>query len=82
MTEGQMRGMRATDVIIAISFPPYAEETLRGAFWFDVRNAVREWRKSRNLPLDPLQEFRASGYMERIKAERSHRNAQGAASYA
>jgi L-rhamnose isomerase/sugar isomerase len=59
-----------------------AEETLRGAFWFDVRNAVREWRKSRNLPLDPLQEFRASGYMERIKAERSHRNAQGAASYA
>lgn len=28
MTEGQMRGMRATDVIIAISFPPYAEETL------------------------------------------------------
>src|SRR6201993_4032942 len=22
-----------------------AEETLRGAFWFDVRNAVREWRK-------------------------------------
>jgi L-rhamnose isomerase/sugar isomerase len=55
---------------------------LRGAFWGDVRGAVREWRKSRNLPLDPLQEFRASGYIERIKAERAHRNAQANASYA
>jgi len=59
-----------------------AEETLRGAFWFDVRNAVREWRKSKDLPLDPIQEFRASGYMERIRAERSHKNSQASASYA
>jgi L-rhamnose isomerase/sugar isomerase len=59
-----------------------AEETLRGAFWFDVRHAVREWRKSRSLPVDPLQEFRSSGYLERIRAERSHRNAGASASYA
>jgi L-rhamnose isomerase/sugar isomerase len=59
-----------------------AEETLRGAFWQDVRPAVREWRKSRNLPEDPLQEFRGSGYLERIKAERSHRNSEASASYA
>ena len=59
-----------------------AEETLRGAFWVDVRNAVREWRKSKNLPVDPMQEFRSSGYIERIRAERSHRNAQASASYA
>src|ERR1700677_40571 len=59
-----------------------AEETLRGAFWLDVRNAVREWRKSKNLPVDPMQEFRSSGYIERIRAERSHRNAQASASYA
>ncbi len=59
-----------------------AEETLRGAFWQDVRPAVREWRKLRNLPEDPLQEFRGSGYLERINAERSHRNAAASASYA
>jgi L-rhamnose isomerase/sugar isomerase len=59
-----------------------AEETLRGAFWADSRNAVREWRKSRNLPAEPLQEFRGSGYIERIKAERAHRNGQASASYA
>ena len=59
-----------------------AEETLRGAFWVDVRNAVREWRKSKNLPADPMEAFRASGYMERIRAERSHRNSQAPASYA
>jgi len=28
MTEGQMRGIRPADVMIAISFPPYAKETL------------------------------------------------------
>jgi L-rhamnose isomerase/sugar isomerase len=59
-----------------------AEETLRGAFWQDVRPAVREWRKLRNLPEDPMQEFRGSGYLERIKAERGHRNSEASASYA
>lgn len=59
-----------------------AEETLRGAFWQDVRPTIREWRKARNLPLDPLEEFRKSGYLERISMERAGRNAGAAASYA
>jgi len=59
-----------------------AEETLRGAFWLDVRPAVREWRKSRGLPENPLLAFRSSGYLERIARERSERNSGTAASYA
>jgi L-rhamnose isomerase / sugar isomerase len=59
-----------------------AEETLRGAFWQDVRPAIQAWRKSRNLPADPMQAFRASGYLERITAERSEKNRDTSASYA
>ena len=35
-----------------------AEETLRGAFWYDVRPVLREWRRSHGLPEDPMQAFR------------------------
>lgn len=59
-----------------------AEETLRSAFWQDVRPAVQEWRKSHDLPEDPLQAFRSSGYMERIVRERSEKNLGASASYA
>jgi L-rhamnose isomerase/sugar isomerase len=59
-----------------------AEETLRGAFWQDVRPAIQEWRKSHNLPEDPLQAFRNSGYLERITAERSEKNRNNTATYA
>ena len=59
-----------------------AEETLRGAFWLDVRPAVREWRKSRGLPEDPLPAFRSSGYLERVTRERSEGNRGTSASYA
>jgi len=59
-----------------------AEEALRGAFWYDVRPAIREWRKSRGLPEDPLEAFRSSGYLERITRERAKRNQDGSASYA
>ena len=59
-----------------------AEETLRGAFWSDVRPAVREWRKSRGLPEDPLLAFRSSGYLERVTRERSERNRGTSATYA
>jgi L-rhamnose isomerase / sugar isomerase len=59
-----------------------AEETLRGAFWQDVRPAIREWRKSRGLPENPLQAFRESGYLERITVERSESNRNTTASYA
>jgi L-rhamnose isomerase/sugar isomerase len=59
-----------------------AEELFRGAFWQDVRPIVREWREARNLPADPLATLRASGYVERIAAERGARNAAGVSSYA
>src|SRR5579872_4877232 len=59
-----------------------AEECLRGGFWHDVRPALREWRRSHGLPEDPLQAFRASGYLERITAERSQRAVVTSGSYA
>src|SRR5579872_1678076 len=59
-----------------------AEETLRGAFWYDVRPALREWRSSHGLPEDPMQAFRESGYLERITAERRARNAVVVTTYA
>jgi L-rhamnose isomerase / sugar isomerase len=59
-----------------------AEETLRGAFWVDVRSIVKEWRISKGLPADPMEAFRACGYAERIASERRARNLGAAASYA
>ena len=59
-----------------------AEAMLQDAFATDVRPALREWRVSKNLPADPLQAFRASGYLEKITAERGSRSAGTASSYA
>jgi len=59
-----------------------AEETLRGAFWVDVRPAICEWRKSRGLPEDPMVAFRGSGYLERVTRERNGRNRGTSATYA
>ena len=59
-----------------------AEEEFRGAFWQDVRPMLREWRESKGLPADPLAALRASGYVERISAERGAKNAAGQSSYA
>ena len=59
-----------------------AEETLRGAFWQDVRPAIREWRKAKALPEDPLKRFRESGYLERITRERKERNLAASATFA
>ena len=59
-----------------------AEETLRGAFWQDTRSIVKEWRRAKGLPDDPLQAFRQSGYLERIVRERGERNVGVAPSYA
>jgi L-rhamnose isomerase/sugar isomerase len=47
-----------------------AEELFRGAFWNDVRPLLREWRKMRGLPEDPLAALVESGYVQRISAER------------
>ena len=59
-----------------------AESILQDAFSTDVRPAIREWRVSKQLPADPLQAFRESGYLERITAERSKRTAAIVSSYA
>ena len=59
-----------------------AEECLRGAFWNDVRPILRDWRRSRGLPEDPMKAFLGRGYLERITAERSKRAATVSNSYA
>ena len=59
-----------------------AESCLKEAFSTDVRPAIREWAKSRGLPEDPMDAFRKSGYLERITAERSAKNAAAVSSYA
>jgi len=59
-----------------------AEECLKQAFSTDVRPALREWRRGKGLPEDPLQAFRESGYLERATRERGAKHQGGAASYA
>ncbi len=59
-----------------------AEECLKDTFSTDVRPALRDWRKSRGLPENPLAAFRESGYLDRISRERAERNRASAASYA
>jgi L-rhamnose isomerase/sugar isomerase len=59
-----------------------AEECFRGAFWTDVRPLVKEWRVARGLPADPLKTLAESGYVEKVTAERSSKNAKSASSYA
>ena len=52
-----------------------AEELFRGAFWRDVRPIIREWRKARGVPADPLAALGESGYVQRISAERGSKMA-------
>ena len=59
-----------------------AEECLRDAFWTDVRPALREWRRQKGLPENPLEGLRESGYVERTEKERKERNALLSVSYA
>ena len=59
-----------------------AEECLKAAFATDVRPAIREWRRSKGLPQDPLSAFRESGYLEKAKRERAERNRSSVSSYA
>jgi L-rhamnose isomerase/sugar isomerase len=58
-----------------------AEECLRRAFFTDVLPLVREWRRARGLPEDPLDAFRQGGYPDRITRERAGRRA-ASSSYA
>ncbi len=50
-----------------------AEECVRKAFFADIQPLILEWRKERNLPLDPLAAFRTSGYENRVASERKTR---------
>ena len=59
-----------------------AEELFRGAFWQDVRPILKDWRRSRGLPEDPLHALRASGYVEQISKERAAANRDAVTSYA
>jgi L-rhamnose isomerase/sugar isomerase len=59
-----------------------AEECLKAAFATDVRPMIREWRRSKGLPEDPLAAFRESGYMQRINRERAEKNQSAGGSYA
>ena len=59
-----------------------AEQCLQSAFATDVRPAIREWRKARGIPEDPLAAFRSSGYLERAARERGAKNAGAGGSYA
>ena len=43
---------------------------LMDAFYTDVRSDLAEWRASRGLPSDPMAAYAASGYGDRIVAER------------
>jgi L-rhamnose isomerase/sugar isomerase len=47
-----------------------ANGILMDAFYTDVRADLAAWRSSRGLPADPITTYRASGYAERIVAER------------
>jgi L-rhamnose isomerase / sugar isomerase len=59
-----------------------AENCLKDAFSSDVRPLIADWSRSRNLPADPLQAFRESGYLERVTRERAARNASASSGYA
>ncbi|HWR52473.1 MAG TPA: TIM barrel protein [Bryobacteraceae bacterium] len=59
-----------------------AEECLKAAFATDVRPMLREWRKAKGVPEEPLKAFRASGYIDRITKDRSERNLGSVATYA
>jgi L-rhamnose isomerase/sugar isomerase len=59
-----------------------AENCLKDAFSTDVRPVIREWARGQGLPEDPLEAFLQSGYLERITAERSKKNAPAVTSYA
>jgi L-rhamnose isomerase / sugar isomerase len=59
-----------------------AESCLQDAFATDVRPFIREWRKSKGLPENPMEAFRESGYLQRITQERAAKNMASVTSYA
>ena len=47
-----------------------ANAILMDAFYTDVRSDLAAWRESRGLPADPMAAYAASGYQQKIAAER------------
>jgi L-rhamnose isomerase/sugar isomerase len=47
-----------------------ANAVLMDAFYTDVRPALAQWREQRGLPADPMAAYAASGYQEKIEADR------------
>ena len=47
-----------------------ANQVFMDAFYTDVRPALAEWRESRGLAGDPMAAFAASGYLEKVAADR------------
>jgi len=54
-----------------------ANEILMDAFYTDVRTDLAEWRSSRGLPADPMAAYAASGYADKIVADRKGGNQAG-----
>lgn len=69
------RAQAAPDIVAA-------EECLKDAFATDVRPAIRDWRRSKGLPLDPLAAYRESEYQTRIEQERGAKNLASLSTYA
>ncbi len=47
-----------------------ANAVMMDAFYTDVRPALAAWREQRGLPADPMAAYAASGYQEKIEADR------------
>ncbi|MFT4084525.1 MAG: L-rhamnose isomerase [Nocardioides sp.] len=47
-----------------------ANATFMDAFYTDVRPQLAAWREERGLPADPMRAYLASGYQEKIEADR------------
>jgi L-rhamnose isomerase/sugar isomerase len=54
-----------------------ANGILMDAFYTDVRADLADWRSGRGLPADPLKAYAASGYQDRIAADRVGGNQAG-----
>ncbi|MGN6427176.1 L-rhamnose isomerase [uncultured Leifsonia sp.] len=62
-TEALDAAQRANDVLAA-------NTVFMDAFNTDVRADLAAWRESRGLPADPMAAYKASGYQQKIEAER------------
>lgn len=62
--EGALRAAQTSGDVLA------ANAVFMDAFYTDVRPALAAWREGRGLPADPMAAYAASGYQERIEADR------------